>query len=165
VEKLFERDLDGPWVVDKLPGNFAIAGFLRLMFPESPIVHSVRDPRATCFSLYCANFNVHEPWYHDLADLAHYHGQYRRLMSHWHKVIPAPFVDVVYEQLVSDPQSGIPALLQAIGLPFDPACLEFHRYQRPILTASHAEVRRPIYTSAINHWQRYAEWLGPVRDL
>ncbi len=165
LERIFERGLDGAWIVDKLPANFEIAGFLRVIFPQSPIIHSVRDPRATCFSLYCANFGSHEPWYHDLKDLAHFHGQYRRLMGHWKKIIPAPFEDVVYEQLVNDPQTQIPLLLEALGLAFDPSCLEFYRHQRPVLTASHSQVRRPVYTGAIDHWRNYAEWLGPLRGL
>jgi tetratricopeptide (TPR) repeat protein len=165
IERLFERGLDGRWIVDKLPANFEIAGFLRLLFPHAPIVHTIRDPRANCFSLYCANFAAHEAWYHDLGNLAHYHQQYRRLMAHWHKVISPPLIDVAYEHLVRDPRSQIPMLLSAIGLPFEPACLEFYRHQRPILTASHSQVRRPAYTSAVDHWRNYRAWLGPLLDL
>ena len=165
IDSLFERDLDGPWIVDKLPANFEIAGFLRLMFRDAILIHSRRDPRATCFSLYWANFGSHEPWYHDCEHLAHYHRQYRRLMVHWNNVIPAPFIEVVYEDLVRDPKARIPALLKAIGLPFDAACLTYYDHERLILTASHNQVRRPIYTSAIDHWRHYFEWLGPLKDL
>lgn len=164
LERLFERDLEGPLVVDKLPANFEIAGFLRLMFPVSPILWASRDPSATCFSLYCANFTSHEPWYHDFDHLQHFYGQYSKLMSHWLETIPAPFVTVRYEQLVQDPTSQIPALLQALDLPFDRSCLEPHRLQRPVFTASHDEVRRPIYTSSISHWKHYAEWLPSFED-
>ncbi len=92
VEALFERGLSGSVIVDKLPANFEIAGFLRAMFPDAPIVHCVRDLRATGFSLYNANFGAHEPWYYDLEDLAHYLRLYRRLMSHWHDVITPPLI-------------------------------------------------------------------------
>ncbi len=165
VEDLFESGLDASWIIDKLPANFEIAGFLRLMFPDAPLIHSVRDPRATCFSLYWSNFGAHEPWCHDLGHLAHYYGQYRRLMTHWRSVIPGPFIELVYEDLVRDPEEQIAALLRMVGLSFDPACAEFYRHKRPILTASHAQVRRPMNTSAIDHWRHYAEWLGPLRDL
>ena len=164
IERLFERGLDGRWIVDKLPANFEIAGFLRLLFPQAPIVHTIRDPRANCFSLYCANFAAHEPWYHDLDDLAHYHRQYRRLMTHWYRVISPPLIDIVYEDLVRDPRRQIPMLLSAIGLSFETACLEFYRHERPILTASHSQVRRPVYTGAVDHWKNYKAWLGPVLD-
>ncbi|MDA0707109.1 MAG: sulfotransferase [Proteobacteria bacterium] len=165
IERLFERGLDARWIVDKLPANFEIAGFLRLAFPQSPILHTVRDPRANCFSLYCANFSSHEPWYHDLDDLAHYHRQYSRLAAHWQRVISPPLVNVVYEELVRDPQNRIPMLLSAIGLSFDPACLEFYRHRRPIFTASHSQARRPVYTGAIDHWKNYGNRLGPLLEL
>lgn len=165
IDGLFERGLSGPLIVDKLPANFEIAGFLRLIFPVAPIIHSVRDPRANGFSLYNANFTAHEPWYNDLDDLAHFHGQYRRLMEHWQKVLADPFSQARYESLVREPGKGIPALLDKLDLPFEPACLEFHRNRRPILTASHAQVQQPAYTSSIDHWRNYAEWLGPVRQL
>ncbi|MDZ7645413.1 MAG: sulfotransferase [Woeseiaceae bacterium] len=165
IDALFERGLSGPVIVDKLPANFEIAGFLRLIFPGAPIIHSVRDPRATGFSLYNANFAAHEPWYHDLEDLAHFHGQYRRLMDHWQQVLAGPFLQARYEDLVREPEAGIAALLDELDLPFEPACLEFHRNRRPILTASHAQVQRPAYTSSIEHWRNYATWLGPVRRL
>jgi len=165
LDALFERRLEGPWVIDKLPANFEIAGFLRSMFPDAPVIHCVREPHATCFSLYQANFAAHEPWYHDLAHIAHYYGQYRRLTAHWAKVLAAPLLEVKYEELVRNPGTRIPALLEAIGLPFDPACIEFHRHKRPILTASHAQVRRPMYFDSIDHWRHYADWLGPLADL
>lgn len=165
VEALFERGLSGPLVVDKLPANFEIAGFLRVMFPDAPILHSARDVRATGFSLYSANFGAHETWYHDLGDLAHYLQRYRRLMRHWQDVIKPPLAVISYERLVTEPAEQIPVLLQQAGLDFEPACLEFHRSSRPILTASHAQVRRPAYTSSIDHWRNYSEWLGPVAAL
>ncbi len=165
VEALFERGLSGPLVVDKLPANFEIAGFLRAMFPDAPILHSVRDMRATGFSLYSANFGAHESWYHDLGDLAHYLQLYRRLMRHWQDVIKPSLVPISYERLVREPEAQIPALLELAGLAFEPSCLEFYRSARPILTASHAQVRRPAYTFAIDHWRNYSDWLGPVAAL
>lgn len=165
VDALFERDLDAELVVDKLPGNFRIAGFLRLLFPEAPMIHTVRDPRATCWSLYSANFGGHEPYYHDLHHLAHYHGQYVRLMQHWRAVLPDPPADVRYEALVREPRAGIQALLELVGLEPHPDCFRFHQHQRPIFTASHAQVRQPVYTHAVDHWRHYQRWLGPLAEL
>lgn len=165
LEILFERNLDAPFVVDKLPANFRIAGFLRAMFSQAPIIHSRRHGAATCFSLYNANFAGHEPYYHDLGHLADYYRQYQRLMRHWHEVVDPPLQSVHYEALVADPDTQIPALLQAAGLDAHPDCLAFHRQRRPVFTASHAQVRRPMYTSAVDHWRHYAAWLGPVAQL
>ena len=162
IDALFEHDLDGPFVVDKMPANFELVGFLRLLFPDSPILHSVRDPRATCWSLYCANFGGHDPYYHKLEHLAHYYEQYRRIMNHWQCILPAPPLDVRYEELVAEPEQRIPALLRAAGLEPHENCLDFHRTERPVLTASHAQVRQPVYRSAVDHWRHYEAWLDPL---
>ncbi|MGM0632940.1 MAG: tetratricopeptide repeat-containing sulfotransferase family protein [Pseudomonadota bacterium] len=165
VDALFERDLDGPWIVDKMPANFELAGFLRLLFPDAPILHSARDPRATGFSLYSANFGGHEPYYHNLDHLAHYYQQYRRIMAHWQTTLPGTLTDVIYEELVTNPEARIPALLEAAGLPPHDECLDFHLTKRPVLTASHAQVRQPVYRAAIDHWKHYEPWLGPLVTL
>lgn len=165
IDGLFERNLDAPYIVDKMPANFELAGFLRLLFPDAPILHSVRDARATGFSLYSANFGGHEPYYHDLEHLAHYYHQYQRIMSHWQGVMPGPLIDVIYEELVTRPEERIPALLAQIGLSPHDDCLAFHRTKRPVLTASHAQVRQPVYRSAVDHWRHYQAWLGPVSRL
>lgn len=165
LEALFERNLDAPFVVDKLPANFRIAGFLRLLFAQAPIIHSRRNGAATGFSLYNANFAGHEPYYHDLDHLAHYYGQYQRLMQHWQQVVEPPLHTVHYEALAADPATQIPALLHAAGLDMHPDCMTFHRLDRPVFTASHAQVRQPVYTKAVDHWRHYAAWLGPVTQL
>lgn len=165
VDALFERGLGGPRIVDKLPANYRIAGFLRAMFPAAPIVHCVRDLRATGFSLFNANFGAHEAWYHDLGDIAHNLNLYRQLISHWESVLEPAFTNVSYEQLVEAPDERIARLLDRLDLPFESVCLAFHESDRPVLTASHEQVRRPVYTSAVNHWRNYSEWLGPVAAL
>lgn len=165
IDALFERDLDGPWIVDKMPANFELIGFLRLLFPAAPILHSIRDPRATGFSLYSANFGGHDPYYHNLDHLAHYYQQYQRIMTHWQSALPGPLIDVRYEALVTHPEEQIPALVEAAGLPPHDDCLAFHRTKRPVLTASHTQVRQPVYRSAIDHWKHYKPWLGPLLTL
>lgn len=165
IDALFEHDLDSPWVVDKMPANFEIAGFLRLMFPSAPLVHSMRNAQATCFSLYTANFGGHEPYYHNMGDLAHYYRYYQELMQYWQRELPQPFIDIVYEDLVADPESGIANLLAGIGLDAHPDCLAFHKNRRAVLTASHNQVRQPMYSSSVDHWQHYREWLSPLLTL
>lgn len=167
LDGLFERGLDAPWVVDKLPANARIAGFLRLLFPEAPIVHCRRDPRALAWSLYTANFAAHEAWYHDLDAMADEFRRHDRRLAHWRAVLPPPFTEIDYEALVRDPEARIPALLADCGIPFDPACLHPEALDRPVFTASHAQVRRPIHTGAIDRWhpqQQHLTRFDPSED-
>ncbi|MFN2287857.1 MAG: sulfotransferase [Chromatocurvus sp.] len=159
LDGLFERGLDARWVVDKLPANSRIAGFLRLLFPDAPIVQCRRDPRALAWSLYTANFAAHEAWYHRLDDMVGVLKRHASLMAHWRSVLPPPFTEISYEALARNPETQIPALLAACGIPFDPATLKPEALERPVFTASHAQVRRPIHTGAIERWRPYATHL------
>lgn len=159
LDGLFERGLDSRWVVDKLPANARIAGFLRLLFPDAPMVHCRRDPRALAWSLYTANFAAHEAWYHDLDDMVGVFRRHDRLLAHWRAVLPLPFTEIIYEGLVRAPESRIPELLAACEIPFDPATLTPEALERPVFTASHAQVRRTIHTKAITRWRPYERHL------
>lgn len=159
LDALFARNPEALYVVDKMPANFELIGFLRLLFPDSPIVHTLRQPQATLFSLYTANFGGHDPYNLYLGDLVHYQQQYKRIMAYWQQDASSSLTDLSYEALVSNPEQEIPALLEAVGLEFHPDCLRFHETHRPVLTASHHQVRQPMYRSAVDHWRHYAAWL------
>lgn len=159
LDGLFERGLDAPWVIDKLPANSRIAGFLKLLFPDAPVVHCRRDARALAWSLYTANFAAHEAWYHNLDDMVGVFRRHDRLLAHWRALLPPPFAEVTYEELVRAPESRIPELLAACEIPFDPATLKPEALERAVFTASHAQVRQPIHTSAIARWRPHERHL------
>ena len=85
-------------------------------------------------------------------------------MAHFDAVLPGRVHRVFYERLVADPETEIRALLAYVGVEFEPACLNFHETDRAVRTASSEQVRTPLYASGVDHWQHYAEWLGPLRD-
>lgn len=165
LDGLFERELDSRYVTDKLPGNFAALGFIRMLFPDALIVHCRRDPVAVCWSLYTAHFGMHEPYYNSFEHLADYHRHYRRVMAHWSRVLDPPIVEVEYERLVADPEGEIRRLLLQCDLAWERACLEFQEADRPVFTASQLQVRRPIYLSSVARWRNYENWLDPLRKL
>lgn len=165
LDRLFERGLDSDYVCDKLPGNFSRLGLIRLMFPDALVIHCKRHAMATCWSLFTANFTVHDPYYNSLDHLAHYYRCYQRLMSHWLAVLkPAP-IELVYEDLVQGPELHIRGLLEKSGLPWDDRCLASHEHQRPIATASQRQARMPIYTTSIERWKPFEAKLGPIASL
>jgi hypothetical protein len=88
-----------------------------------------------------------------------YYREYERIMQHWQEVLPSPVHEVCYEELVEEPEAKIRALLAALDLPWDDACLAFHDTPRAVRTASHWQVRQPIYRSARARWRRYAKHL------
>jgi hypothetical protein len=89
--------------------------------------------------------------------------RYREMMAHWDAVLPGRVIDVAHEELVADPESKIRWLVtQACGLAWDDACLSFHKTKRAVRTASVAQVRQPIFKSAIGRWRHYEKHLGPL---
>src|SRR5262249_2402818 len=99
---------------------------------------------------------------YDLGDIGRHYVSYRRLMEHWVEALPGRVVDVVYEEMVTDPEAQIRRLLEACGLPWNDACLRFYETQRPVRPASLSQVRQPIYRSSVQRWRRYEAHLGPL---
>ena len=149
-------------VVDKMPGNFLYVGMIKLMLPNARIIHCVRDPVAICFSCYTQLFNSPQRFTYDLAELGTYNSSYRRLMAHWHQVLPGQIFDLHYEDLIADQEILTRRLLEFCGLEWAESCLAFHETQRPVRTASATQVRQPIYKRALTGWRNYEEHLVPL---
>jgi tetratricopeptide (TPR) repeat protein len=150
-------------LTDKMPQNFVFAGLIDLMFDDYTIIHCRRNPVATCFSCYDHIFNKDNmPFSYDLREVAGYYKLYAALMTHWHKVMPGKILDVDYEDVVTDQENQLRRVLGHCGLEFDPACLDFHTLDRPVQTASGAQVRQPLYSSAVEKWKHYETALQPL---
>ena len=104
-------------------------------------------------------------WGLDLADAAHWHGQYRRLMAHWQSLYPDDIHDVDYEAVVSDPRATVAALLDFLALDWDEGCLDFHRGRAAVRTASVWQVRRPLHDRSVGRWRNYERHLSALDDL
>jgi len=156
------KQANSPIVVDKLLSNFANIGFIWKAFPNAKVVHAFRDPMDTCFSCYTKLFRDNVG-YADLREIAGHYKQYRTLMAHWDAVLPQGFKhNVAYEDLVRAFEPRVRALVRFCGLEWDDRCLSFHEKKRPNKSASAAQVRRPLYTSALGRWRRYSKHLTPL---
>jgi hypothetical protein len=156
---------DRPFYVDKLPPNFMLLGFIRRALPQARVVHLVRDPMDVCFSNYRAMFGSAYGYSYGFESLAHHHGQYRRLMRHWHAAMPGFVLDLPYELLVRDSEAAARRLFDFCGLPFEPGCGDNTRNAGAVATLSSAQVRQPIHARGLGEWRRYARQLGPLRAM
>jgi Flp pilus assembly protein TadD len=148
-------------VTDKLLENFLHLGEIAVLLPRARVIHCRRDARDICLSCFLQYFNgLAFAW--DLEDLGHYYRDYARLMAHWRTVLPLRMLDVVYEDLVADPEAGSRRLIEFCGLEWDERCLKFHENRRPVQTASRLQVRQPLYTTSLGRWRRYEAHLGPL---
>jgi len=153
-------------VIDKMPTNFLVLGLIAAALPRARFIHLRRNPLDTCLSIYFQHFEAANTYTNDLGDLAHYTLEYRRLMRHWATILPAGAVlDIDYEDLVADVETAARRMVEFIGLPWDPQCLEFHRSSRSVVTASRWQVRQPIYRGAVDRWRHYEKFIAPLAAL
>ena len=153
-------------VVDKLPANFLHAGLVHAALPRARIIHMQRHPFDTCLSIYFQNFFNIGAYAHDLGDLAHFYGEYVRITDHWRAVLPASaLLEVPYEGLIGDQEGWTRRMLDFVGLPWDPRCLDFHKTDRVVITASKWQVRQKIHSASSGRWRNYEKFLGPLQGL
>ena len=125
-------------------------------------MHLTRDPMDTCYAVFKTLFINAYHFSYQLEELAEYFIAYRRMMDHWHAVMPGVMLEVRYEELVADPQTQSRRLLAHCGLPWEDQVLDFHRSKKASTTASAMQVRRPIYQSSVQKWRNYTRELQPV---
>jgi tetratricopeptide (TPR) repeat protein len=151
-----------PRHTDKLPSNWLLGGVLGAMLPGARIVDARRDALEAGWSCYKQQFYRLPHFACTLADIAAYIRDYERIMGAWQAAAPQRIRTQRYEALLAEPEGEIRALLAFCDLPFDPACLDYHRAKRSVRTASAAQVRQPLQhdTARAGH---YGAWLDPLR--
>tara|TARA_R110002074_G_scaffold68635_7_gene160847 strand:+ start:3025 stop:5007 length:1983 start_codon:yes stop_codon:yes gene_type:complete len=149
-------------IVDKTPFNIFLLGLAQMLMPGARIVHCVRDAKDTALSCFFTNFTQGLTWSTDLADIARMQAAQNRVMAHWRDVLDLPIHELRYEDLIADQEGQSRALIDFLGLDWDPACLDFHTSGNAVLTASNWQVRRPLYNNAVGRAEAYAAFLaGP----
>ncbi len=152
-------------VCNKRPDNFLYLGLLKAIFPRLRVLHTVRDARDVCLSIYFQQFGSALPYATDLGDIAHYLREYRRLMQHWRVLMQDSILDVDYGRLVADPEHELRGLCRFLGLDWDAGMLDFRDGVARVRTASVWQVREPLYTRSLGRWRHYAGQLGALGDL
>jgi tetratricopeptide (TPR) repeat protein len=164
VERLRDRfPASTRFITDKLPQNFLYIGVIACALPNARIINLQRDPMDVCLSNYFQLFVSGQQYAYDLHELGTYYCLYKKIMEHWAGAMPGKVLDVRYRDLVEDPERSVRAVLDFCDLPFDEACLQFHKTKRPIKTASAGQVRKELYRSSLERWRNYATHLAPLK--
>ena len=157
--------LKGEHVTDKMPFNFRYLGLIHLALPNARIIALKRDALDVCFSNFATFFLNSLPFSHDLGELARYYRGFERLLKHWQTIIPSNrLLTIEYEDIVDDIEGSVRKLLDFCGLPWDSDCLAFYEVQRAVRTASHSQVRRPLYRDSLGRAERFGIHLRPLID-
>jgi len=153
-----------PFFTDKMPNNFFHIGLIKLILPNAKIIDARRHPMACCFSGFKQLFGEGQEFSYGLADIGNYYRQYVTLMDHWDQVLPDFVLRVQHEDVVEDLETQVRRILDFCGLPFEEACLDFHKTERSVRTPSAEQVRQPIYKTGLDQWRNFEEHLQPLID-
>jgi tetratricopeptide (TPR) repeat protein len=158
------RQSDRPHFIDKMPNNWQNVGLIHLILPHARIIDTRRHPMGCCFSGWKQHFARGQAFSYDLADIGHYYRDYVEQMAAFDAQCPGVVHRVIYEDMVADTPGEVARLLAWLDLPFEEECLSFWRNRRAVRTASSEQVRQPIYTAGLDHWQRFEPWLSPLAE-
>ena len=153
------------YITDKMPDNFLYIGIILHTLPGARIIHCKRNPMDNCLSIYKNNFEGRLDYAYDLKELGEYYLLYRTLMKRWEEYFPGKIYTVEYESMVSDQENETRGLLEFCELPWDDACLSFHKTKRQVSTVSVAQVRQPVYKTSVELWRRYERQLAPLKKI
>ena len=149
-------------ITDKAPLNFRWIGFIKILFPNAKIIHSVRDPKDNCLSLYKNIFDDSLNWTYNKSHIFHYYKNYNELMNFWKKKLPNFIYDCKYEDLIGNSKIEIEKLLSFCDLDWNDNCLKFYETKRAIKTVSVAQARQPLYNSSISSSKKFEPFLSDL---
>ena len=152
-----------PRFIDKNPNNFFHVGLIKLMLPNAKVIDARRHPLACCFSGFKQLFGQGQEFSYGLTEIGNYYREYVALMDHWNEALPGFVLLVQHERVVEDLEGEVRRLLDFCELPFEPACLDFHKTERSIRTPSSEQVRQPIFREGLEAWRPFEPWLGPLK--
>lgn len=153
-----------PRFVDKLPPNYLYLPLILKALPNAKIVHLTRNPMDACFASFKQLFADAYPHSYDQAEMARHHARYFHLMALWRERFGEHFFDIAYEDTARDLEPNARALIEFLELPWEDACLQFHKQDAAVTTASAVQVRQPVHTRSIGRWRRYENQLAVMRQ-
>ena len=155
---------NAPFFTDKMPNNFRHISLMRLILPNAKIIDARREPMACCFSGFKQLFAEGQEFTYGLEQIGRYYKGYVKLMRHWNEVLPGQILQVQYEDVVADLETQVRRILDFCDLPFEQACIDFHKTSRSVRTASSEQVRQPINTKGLEQWRPFEPFLSPLKE-
>jgi len=164
IEDTMVHRQGAPFFIDKMPNNFRHIGLIHLILPNAKIIDARRHPMACCFSGFKQHFAEGQEFTYGLTQVGQYYRDYVGLMDHWDEVLPGKILRVQYEDVVADTETQVRRILDYLDLPFEQGCVEFHKTERSVRTASSEQVRQPIFKSGLEQWRNFEPWLDPLKE-
>ena len=153
-------------VTDKLPINFKWIGLIKILLPNSQIIHCKRNPKDNCLSIFKNYFTSRRlNFAYSLNEISEFYNLYHDLMNHWKNILPKFIFEIKYEKIINNPKKEIRILLESCNLDWNENCLKFYNNKRLVKTASDVQIRKKIYTSSVNIWKNYEKHLKKIFEI
>ncbi len=152
------------WITDKALDSYLYAGLIAACLPQTRFIFLDRHPLDMAWSQYSHYFAPGLGWTYSLETIGGYVDLYNACCALWRKLYPERFISVQYEALVAHPERELRRILEFLGLPYDERCLHFEKLDRPVWTASNAQVREPLNRRGIGRWLFYRDKLQPLHE-
>lgn len=149
-------------VTDKLPDNVYHLGLVATMFSRARVVFCHRDGRDAALSVFFQKFSHRVAFSTSIVDAGRRWVEAERMTAHWADTLPLATHHVHYETLIEDFEGEARKLIAFLGLEWEQPCLDFHKTERSVKTASLWQVRQPIYNSSVGRWRNYRRHIGPL---
>jgi tetratricopeptide (TPR) repeat protein len=154
-----------PFITDKAPLNFRWIAFIKILFPNSKIIHCSRNPKDNCLSIFKNFFEAGLDFGYNQKELGTYYNLYLDLMNFWNEKFPNTIYNAQYEKIIEDPENEIKSMIKFCDLSWEDNCLKFYNNKTPIKTLSTAQARKPIYNSSKNSFKKFAPYLSDLNKL
>ena len=166
LEKIKSLNYDERFLTDKAPLNFKWIGFIRIIFPNSKIIHCHRNAMDVCYSNFKNSFQSYSlSFCYNIKNLGNFYNLYKDLMKFWNQKFPDNIYNLSYENLIKNQKNETEKLLKFCNLDWDENCLSPHKNNKSVATASLAQVRSPIYSSSINKWEKFSHELNDLKNI
>jgi tetratricopeptide (TPR) repeat protein len=154
-----------PVITDKAPLNFRWIGIIKILFPNSKIIHCSRNPKDNCLSIFKNFFEGGLNFGYNQKELGTYYNLYLDIMNFWKDQFPNTIYNAQYETIIENPKNEIKKLIKFCNLDWEEHCLKFYNNKTPIKTLSTAQARKPIYKSSKNSFEKFAPYLSDLNKL
>lgn len=163
VDYLSKKYPDAKRIINKSISNYVWVGYLSMALPQARFIHIKRNAMDSCISTFSKNFVDNAQAYsYDLEKLGCQYKCYVEMMDQWNKQIGDRILNVAYEDIVEDLEGQARRIIDFLGLHWDDQCLKFYETKNVVRTASVAQVRQPIFKSAVGRWKRYGPKVIPL---
>jgi tetratricopeptide (TPR) repeat protein len=165
IELFLRKKIDGRLLVDKNPALNLMIPMVVRVFPETKFIVALRDPRDVVVSCFMQALPL-TPISSAYLSIEGTVNQYANVMGFWLEMLPrmgAQWMHVRYEELVDDLPAVARSVLGFLGVGFEDNVLKFyeHASKKRVNSPSHADVKKPLYRTAVGRWRNYQKYLEP----